>query len=420
MESNLLECEISKKIYRFIDKDLSNKVVPLMKDLIRLESYSEKKGCEKAIANYLRNYFYNIGCDVTLREVAPGRPNVIASIGKKGGFTLMFNAHLDTVPPGNWYNNKPFQAVFENGRIYGRGAVDMKGPITSCLLAFTSLVQFVKDSLKGRLVFTGVVGEEGSASMGTHEIVQNGPMPDFVIVCEPTNLNIAISQKGSATFDVSFKGLAAHSSKPEMGENAIKLATEFISLHFRSFYKKFSPFRDPLLGAATLVPVGIQGGGRNDTIPDSCSVKLNCRYTSKINLKVIEDYLIDIAKNVCEKYDHCHFEVSQLVRELDWKLPEKKVFNALPFITPRDSLIVKSLEKCITEVTSQKPKNIGVSYWSDAGIFGGSAKVPTVIFGPGQIEVAHSPKEYIELTQIITAAKILSSVALKICYLKKT
>jgi acetylornithine deacetylase/succinyl-diaminopimelate desuccinylase len=415
----LLDHEVFKKVYRFIDEDLSDKVIPLMTDLIKLESYSEENGCEEAIANYLRNYFNSLGCDVALREVASGRPNVIASIGKKDGFTLMLNAHLDTVPPGNWHDNEPFQAVYKNGRIYGRGAVDMKGPITSCLLAFTSLVQFAKDSLKGRLVFTGVVGEEGSASIGTHEVLQNGPIPDCVIVCEPTNLDIAISQKGSATFNVSFKGLAAHSSQPEMGRNAIQLAADFISLHYRSFYKNFSHFRDPLLGMVSLVPVSIQGGGRNDTIPDSCSVKLNCRYPGKIKLKDIENYLINIAKNVCEKYDHCHFEVCQLTRELDWKLSEKVSFNALPFAISKNSLIVKILEKCIIEVTSRKPENIGVSYWSDAGIFGGLAKVPTVIFGPGQIEVAHGPKEYIELTQITTAAKILSSVVLRICGLKK-
>ena len=415
----MLKNEVFKKIHRFIDEDLSDKVIPLMTDLIKLESHSEESGCEESIANYLRDYLSILGCDVTLREVAFGRPNVIASIGKKDGFTLMFNAHLDTVAPGNWHDNKPFQAVYKNGRIYGRGAVDMKGPIVSCLLAFTSLMQCAKDSLKGRLVFTGVVGEEGSASIGTHEVLQNGPMPDCVIVCEPTNLDIAISQKGSVAFNVSFKGLAAHSSQPEMGRNAIQLAADFISLHHRSFHEKFLHFRDPLLGAVSLVPISIQGGGRNDTIPDSCSVKLNCRYPNKIKLKDIESYLINIAKNVCEKYNHCYFEVYQLTRELDWKLSEKVSFNALPFAISKNSLIVKTLEKCIIEVTSRKPKNIGVSYWSDAGIFGGLAKVPTVIFGPGQIEVAHGPKEYIELTQITTAAKILSSVALRMCGLKK-
>ena len=411
----MLNKEVLKKIYRLIDEDLTDKAIPLITDLIRLESYSQESGCEEDIANYLRDYFDCLGCDVVLREVASGRFNVIASIGKKDGFTLMLNAHLDTVPPGNWHDNRPFQAVYKNGRIYGRGAVDMKGPITSCLLAFTSLSKFAKDYLKGRLVFTGVVGEEGSASIGSHEILQNGPMPDFVIVCEPTNLDIAISQKGSTAFIVSFKGLAAHSSKPEMGRNAIQLAADFISLHYRSFYERFLHFQDPLLGMVSLEPISIQGGGRNDTIPDNCLVILNCRYPSKIKLQDIENYLKKIAKNICEKHDHSHFEVCQLTRELDWNLPVKVSFNAFPFAISKNSLIVKTLEECIIEVTSRKPKNIGVSYWSDAGIFGGLASIPTVIFGPGQIEVAHGPKECIELVQITTAAKIISSVALRIC-----
>jgi len=414
LKFNLKKRELLSSIFRIIDNDCLKNTYDLMRDLISLESHSQKDGCEEAVAYYIRDYLQNIGCTVEIREVSLGRPNVIASLGnEKESPVLMFNAHTDTVPAVNWIEGNPYKAVMKDGKIYGRGAADMKGPIVSCLFAITALARVVGNSLKGRIVFTGVVGEEGSGSIGTYEILENGPIPDYVIVCEPTNLDIAVAQKGSVTFTISFQGLASHSSEPNVGINAIELVSDFIQTDM--FMQEFSYYQGDFLTPTTIVPVEVKGGGRNDTVPDECIIKLNCRYPAGINVRDILNYLDRRAKKVCEKKQKCGYKISILTRKLEWKLKKEKIFNPLPFKTSPDSLLVRKLKNSAFQLNGINPEVIGVNFWSDAGLFGGIAKIPTVIFGPGNIKVAHGPNEYIEISQMICAAKIFASTALNIC-----
>lgn len=396
------------RCWEALDGSLARLLPDIMGQLIRRESHSQQDGCEAEVALYLKGLLTEAGCETSLREVAPGRPNVLGVIGDaSSGPTLMINCHMDTVPGGNWQGPDagPYEAVIRDGRVYGRGAADVKGSITGAVLAIKALLS-TGAKIPGRVVFAGVTGEEGSTSNGTHELLRNGPIPDMAIVCEPSGLGIYVSQKGSTNFSVGFSGKAAHSSRPELGVNAIDAAARFLLLHHASYGSRVGITVDPLLGPATLVPVGVSGGGRGDTIPDRCSVKLNCRYPSIVHPEEVEAYLKDTAEET-SRTAGVGCEVSRETRTVQWRFEDKPSFEALPFTTPLDSPLVTSLVRSITAVRGKEPAIMGATFWSDAGLISGAAGVPAVVFGPGDISVAHAPVEYVEIAQVLDMAKIL-------------
>jgi acetylornithine deacetylase/succinyl-diaminopimelate desuccinylase len=399
--------------WKVLDDSLARQLPEIMARLVGLESHSQREGCEEGVALYLKEVLADAGCEVEVREVCPGRPNVLGAIGdESAGPTVMINCHTDTVPAENWRGPtpNPYELVVRGGRMYGRGTADVKGSIAGTVLAIMALAASGTD-IPGRVVFAGVTGEEGSASNGTHEVLRNGPIPDMAVVCEPTGLDIYVSQKGSANFNVAFTGLAAHSSRPDRGVNAIEAAARFIMLHLESFEEGVGKTVDPLLGPATLVPVGISGGGRADTIPDAGSVRLNCRYPPQVGLDVIESYLAGVAERACVASGPATtrptYRVSREKRIVEWRFDDKPEFNAAPFSTPVDSPLVRVLSRSVAAVTARDPAIRGATFWSDAGLLCGTAGVPTVIFGPGEIGVAHSPVEYVETAEILDMARIL-------------
>jgi acetylornithine deacetylase/succinyl-diaminopimelate desuccinylase len=399
-----------------IDRIFSERVEPIMGNLISLESHSQQDGCEAAVSRYLVQEFKSFGCSVQTREPAPGRPTIIASLGPDNGKpTIMFNAHTDTVPAPRWFNGNPYQIFMQDGRMYGRGTSDMKGPICACMLAFQALNIVAGDILCGRVIFTGVAGEEGSGSLGSYDVLMHGPVPDMVVVCEPTNLRIGVSQKGFVNFEIIFQGKAAHSGSPDEGVNALNVAARFLELHRIRFPEYFAHSRDALLGLSTLTPVVIGGGGRADTVPDECKVKLNCRYLPSIDLSLVENYIQAVARDACSLFDGSDFTVRTETKQVPWSYAESLLFTGSPFQTAMDSVIVECLSKSVQKVTGEPPNYFGAGFWSDAGLFGGLHGIPTVLCGPGRIEVAHGYAEYIEPAQILTAAKIYALMVLQLC-----
>lgn len=407
--------DLKDKICHEIDLNFSSRIESLVSQLVEIESHSQKEGCEQEISQFIYQECKTLGCTVEVREVATGRPNVIASIGEGTEKpVLMLNGHMDTVPAPVWKKGKPYKLLIENGRLYGRGAVDMKGPIASCIIALGAIKNILNDSMRGKLVFTAVVGEEGSCSLGTYEILRNGPKADMVIVCEPTNLNVGISQKGFQNFTIKFKGKASHSGNPQAGINAVSIAARFLEKHQRYYEKKFRAYRDPLLGLPTLIPVYITGGGRADTVPDECLVKFNCRYIPGMNPSDFEDYLDQTAKKVCKSYGTNSYTIERDLRKVSWNLEEELFYSGSPFKTDEKSELVENLKSVATAITGRPPEYFGAGYWSDAGLFG-DLSIPTVLFGPGRMEVAHGYEEFIEKSQIIEAAKIYALLAAEVC-----
>ena len=160
--------------------------IELVRKIVQIPSHWAQEKREKPISDYLLDYFMKAGIDAYQQEVYPGRPNVVAVLHGTGeGKSLMFNGHIDTVPPFGMED--PFGAVIKDGKMYGRGTADMKSGVATMAYAM-KLLKDADVKLKGNLVYAGVIDEDAAGSEGTRYIVRNGPLTDLAIVGEPTSL----------------------------------------------------------------------------------------------------------------------------------------------------------------------------------------------------------------------------------------
>ena len=269
-----------------------NEVRQLTAELVRIELHRNAVGQETDAATFIRDRFLAEGIPAELREVRPGRPNVIAVLAGGGsGPRLMFNGHTDTVPPGTM--GDAFSPRIEDGMLTGRGSCDMKAGLAAQICAMLALKRSGV-SLSGDVIFTGVIAEEDGTSLGSLDIVANGPRADMVVVAEPTNLHVAISHKGFDYYRIEFEGRAAHSSRPEDGINAIYRAAAVIAAIREKLVADLATTTHPLLGPASVNVASIIGFPRSEiatalgrkgpiekpdggTVPDTCTVSLDHR-----------------------------------------------------------------------------------------------------------------------------------------------
>ena len=248
-------------------------------------------GQETDAATFIRDRFLAEN-PAELREVRQGRPNIIAVLAGGGnGPQLMFNGHTDTVPPGTM--GDAFSPRIEDGMLTGRGSCDMKAGLAAQICAMLALKRSGV-SLSGDVIFTGVIAEEDGTSLGSLDIVANGPRADMVVVAEPTNLRVAISHKGFDYYRIEFEGRAAHSSRPEEGINAIYRAAAAIAAIREKLVADLAATTHPLLGPASVNVASIIGFPRSEiatalgrkgpiekpdggTVPDTCTVSLDHR-----------------------------------------------------------------------------------------------------------------------------------------------
>jgi len=211
-------------------------LIELTQSLIKIPSHKDTPGFEREVAEFINQFLLNEGIESELHPVIDGRPNIVATIrGDGSGHSLMFNGHTDRVLPYNM-TIEPFSAFIDDGKIFGRGSVDMKGALACFMMTLVAVKRsgFIPG---GDLIFTGVIGEEGK-SEGTEYIVNSNIRADAAIVGEPSDYEYAIGHRGLEWFDVTFYGKASHSGKPELGVNAIEQAMTFINKVKEVLYPK--------------------------------------------------------------------------------------------------------------------------------------------------------------------------------------
>jgi acetylornithine deacetylase/succinyl-diaminopimelate desuccinylase family protein len=406
-----------------IDKILcmldERKLIELLKNLIQIESHREVPEQEGKIADFISDWLRDSNIKVEVREVINGRSNVIGMIkGTGNGYSLMFNGHMDTVPIYKWDSNfGPFSAELREGKIFGRGSSDMKGGLAAAMIAMET-IQKSNIKLKGNLVLTAAIGEEGSCSIGTKEIVRNGPRTDMAIVCEATNMNISIAQKGSCRIMIATHGKSAHTGTPEQGINAIMKMVDVIQTLKKELFAHLGDRTHSLLGSPRLTVAVIEGGKRHDVVPDCCQIQMSYRYLPGDTPEEMIKKISEILEDLKSKDPELRFEVNEPIRYLPWKY-EKTVFKSLPMEILEDHQIVQALKNSIKSVTGDSPKVVGTPGWTDASILLNDGNINTVIYGPGGFEQAHSSGEYVEVEQVLHAAKIYLMTALNICLTEK-
>ena len=350
---------------------------------------------EGAVAALLSDALRGWGFDVRVMDAAPGRPNVVATLrGSGGGRSLMFNGHIDTVGVENM-THAPFDALERDGRIYGRGASDMKGGVAAMCAAAARM----KGSLKGDLVVACVVDEEWR-SIGTSALIAAGIRADAAIVTEPTGLAVMPAHKGFAWIEITLKGRAAHGSRWDLGVDAIRHAGLLLAELDRIDGDVLPKKTHPLLGRPSLHAGEIQGGLGLSTYPDRCVLRIERR---TIPGETIADMQREIER-VCGQLRDRHRGFDATVEIL---------FAQPPSDVSPDAPVCEGLRKSLRSAGIEA-RVAGMSAWTDAALLN-QAGIPAICFGPGDMGLAHAAEEYIVVREVEQATDVLASFARDWC-----
>jgi len=332
------------------------------------------------------------GFRVALQEVVAGRPNVVARIGKPGGRSLMFNGHLDVVGVEGM-THAPFDGLTIDGKMFGRGATDMKGGVAAMCCAAWRAAQA---DLETELVVAAVVDEEWQ-SAGTKGLLERGVRADACIVTEPTRMAIAPAHKGFTWTEVEFTGRAAHGSRYDVGIDAIRHAGLLLAELDRVEREELVRHTHPLLGHASLHASEISGGSGWSTYPDHCKLTIERRTVPGESpddaMDEIEGALIRVSSNA--------HTMGAAVRH---------VFSQFPSDVAVDAPIVVALSGAM-RACGEAIAIEGLSAWTDAALLN-AAGIPAICYGPGDISLAHSATEWVAEAEILRATAVLERLAL--------
>jgi acetylornithine deacetylase len=342
---------------------------------------------EGSVAEYLASVLRQWGFAVELYQVRPGRPNVIARIGRPGGRSILLNGHLDVVGVDGM-RHAPFAAESRNGRIYGRGSADMKGGIAAMCVAA---------AMTGRdasieIIIAAVIDEE-YGSLGTIDLLERGIRADAAIITEPTRLAIMPAHRGFAWTEVTVHGRAAHGSRWEIGVDAIRHAGLLLA-ELDSLEHDVLPRREhALLGRGSLHASLIEGGTGMSTYPDRCVLKIERRTLPG------------------ESGDDARAEVEAACERVRARRPSFQADVRLMLSQPPSDVavsapVVRALENALLD-NGEAIRIEGMSAWTDAALFN-AAGIPAICFGPGDIALAHAAEEWIEEDEIARATRVLA------------
>ena len=353
-------------------------------------------GYEIAAAGMLREWLLEAGFEVALQEYKPGRVNVVGRLDNGGGPTFAFNTHMDVVPAGEGWSSDPFVLREADGRLYGRGACDCKGPLAAMLEALRMLAA-------DRSVWSGTllgvfVADEEIASEGARAYAAGHPAIDAAVVGEPTSNAVFSAHKGSLRPVVRVYGRSAHSGTPHLGENAILRAAELLGLVADLHARVVSRRTHPLVGAASLTVTRISGGHADNVLPGSCDLLLDRRLVPGEDEEAAKREIADMLVLARER-----FGVRADV--IDYK-PTTGGATETAVDTP---IVQASLAASRAHGVAQ-PGPFGFQGACDLVHFRSIGAQGTVI-GPGDLATAHKPDEFVPADELVTASLIYRDVA---------
>jgi acetylornithine deacetylase/succinyl-diaminopimelate desuccinylase-like protein len=351
--------------------------VPLLGELIRIPSVNPEgdpgvpEPGEAALALYLERLLTGLGAEVSLREVLPGRPNVVARFpsDRPGKPRLLLAPHTDTVSVVGM-TIEPFGGEVRDGKVWGRGASDTKGPMAAMLCALSRMGNELA-GLSHEIWFAGLMGEE-SGQYGAKALASSEHF-DFVIAGEPTDLKTVHAHKGSLWVTLTSHGKAVHASAPERGENAIYIMTSAIEAIRRQVIPEISRNEHPLLGRTTLSVGTIRGGSKTNIVPDHCEATIDIRVIPGDDPEQIIALIRQAAPGLDVEYQ-----------------------GSAPLFTDPDHPLIGKLSALGATPT-------GAPWFCDAAVFAAKA-MPSIALGPGSIAQAHTADEFITVSDLEAGA----------------
>lgn len=351
-----------------------------------------------------------MGLEPVIEEVAEGRPNVIcdwagSDFDPKKHKTLMFEGHTDVVTEGDpeSWTHLPFAAELVDGRIYGRGSADMKGGIAAALVALEAVIKTAAE-LAGRIRLGIVVDEEGMM-LGIKDFIKQGwaEEVDAAIICEPEENEICLFQKGALRIGVHFEGVMSHGAMPYAGVNPIPWLAEFVQgLRELEAREQQRLGEHKYLGLPWFTPTIVQapasGEAQLNVMPAQAYLALDIRTIPGQDHEILFAELEHIIVQIQDRDVRAKVRLEQ-IEERPWTE------------TPANDAIVTAIEKVYSSITDREAKYGGVPGATDGTFLRAWADVPIVTIGPGNRLIPHQKDEYVDITELVEAAKLYAAAA---------
>ena len=370
--------------------------IKILQDVIQIETVNDN---EVAVAEYFKDLLNEYEIDSKLVEYSPTRANLVAEIkGEKPGKVLIFNGHSDVVAAGDpedW-THPPFAGVIEDGKLYGRGATDMKAGLTALALAMIEIKE--QDLLKaGTIRFIITVGEE-IGMYGSKQMTEEGYVDDAdaIIVGEPKmgNGKIVTAHKGSVQYEIVSYGRSAHSSMPELGINSIQQIVDFIPVANEKIAEAASKGENEKLGRMLNAFTVIDGGDQINSIPAITKLKGNGRTVPEVDNEMFLDAL--------------NASIDEINNQIEGRLELNIMQNNPAVESDFDTDLIQSFRN----VANVEIEPVGMTGATDASNFGRIEKdFDLAIYGPGVMEVAHQVDEYVEIEDYLNFIDLYQKVA---------
>lgn len=370
--------------------------IQILKDIVNIDSTN---GHEEQVANYLQKLFAEYGIESEKVQYDVDRASLVSEIGSNDGKVLAFSGHMDVVDAGDVSKWKfpPFEATEHEGKIYGRGATDMKSGLAAMVIAMIELHE-EKQKLNGKIRLLATVGEE-VGELGAEQLTQKGYADDLdgLIIGEPSGHRIVYAHKGSINYTVKSTGKNAHSSMPEFGVNAIDNLLLFYN-EVEKFVKSIDATNE-ILGDFIHNVTVIDGGNQVNSIPEKAQLQGNIRSIPEMDNETVKQVLVKII-NKLNKQENVNLE---LIFDYDKQ----------PVFSDKNSDLVNVAKRVASDIVKEEIPLLGISGTTDAAEFTKAKKVfPVVIFGPGN-ETPHQVNENVPVENYLEMVDVYKRIAIE-------
>ncbi|OTA98290.1 hypothetical protein M426DRAFT_17549 [Hypoxylon sp. CI-4A] len=375
--------------------------VTLAQTLVQINSANPTLGSipgpgETAVAQYIAAWLEHRDIETHWIEPVKGRPSIVGvARGSGGGKSLMFNGHIDTVTTVG-YEGDPLSGKVENGKLYGRGAADMKGGVAAALIALANAKML---GLRGDVVFAGVADGE-AASIGTEQVLQAGWRADAAIVSEPTDLHIVHAHKGFVWLEVDIHGLASHGSRADLGIDAISKAGYFLAELDRHAQRLQQSTVDSEVGPPSIHASTIKGGEEASSYPALCTVVLERRTLPGETRETVEEEIRTLLEKVAKDVTGFRYDL-------------RVTFDRSPFSVSVQDHFVSAVGDIVGESLGKPPIFRGEPYWTDCALLS-DAGITSLLWGPKGGGL-HAKEEWVDIKSVGQVSKALTNIASVFC-----
>ena len=389
----------------------TNELVALTRDLVRIPSVvrpGDPTATEAAVASHVEGWMRSQGFDVEVQQVAPGRPNVLGAIGEAAaGPTLLLEGHTDVVTEGDpsAWTHPPFAAELVDGKIYGRGAADMKSGLAAAMIA-AAAIKRSGAPLAGRLVVGALVDEEGDMIGAKHLCATPiGRALSAAIVCEPEDNELCLEQRGVVWARVTARGRMAHGAMPEAGANPIAALAALVAdaprvqRRLRALCTRSRYLKPPTV-TPTVVMAPVAGVPQSNVIPATAQATLDVRLTPGPDADAVAKEIDEACRRAADACPGVSVEWAPI--------------NGFRMATKveRSEPLVRAMVSAVRRATGRAARWGGVPGSTDGTILRTQLGIPIVTCGPGHRLIPHQVDEYVEVADLVDAARIYVAAAL--------